>query len=296
MYVLEPARTYRHAVMLDCGRARPDHRAGACTSSVALGHSVVPLADDAAGRAVNVVDAGEDGHVRPPLKIAAVQPACAAHDVAANADTHAGIVRAAGARVVVFPELSLTGYELDAHAVAVDDIALAPLVEACAATDALALVGAPVQDENGRAFIATLRVDRAGVRVVYRKSWLGDREATRFARGDGSTVLEVDGWRLGLGICKDTGSAQHVVGTAALGVDAYLAGLAHRPSELPEQEARAVVIARTCRAYVVFASFAGPTGDVFTETAGSSAIWSPDGIAVARAGPEVGGTAAAILI
>lgn len=66
-------------------------------------------------------------------------------------------MRAAGARVVVFPELSLTGYELDAHAVAVDDIALAPLVEACAATDALALVGAPVQDENGRAFIATLR-------------------------------------------------------------------------------------------------------------------------------------------
>jgi predicted amidohydrolase len=75
------------------------------------------------------------------LKVAAVQPACAAHDVAANAATHARTVRSAGARVVVFPELSLTGYELDAQAVALDDIALAPLVEACAATGALALVG-----------------------------------------------------------------------------------------------------------------------------------------------------------
>ncbi len=46
-----------------------------------------------------------------------------------------------------------------------------------------------------------------------------------------------------------------------------------------------MVIARTCRSYVVFASFAGPTGDVFTETAGSSAIWSPDGLAIARARP-----------
>lgn len=78
---------------------------------------------------------------------------------------------------------------------------------------------------------------------------------------------------------------------AALGVDAYLAGLVHRREELAEQEARAVAIARTCGGWVVFASFAGPTGDVFSETAGSSAIWSPDGTAVARAGPEVGGIA-----
>lgn len=233
--------------------------------------------------------------MRPPLTVAAVQPPCAAYDVAANAATHARAVRAARTRVVVFPELSLTGDELEAQGVALDDVALTPLVEACAATGALALVGAPVQDEDGQAFIATLQVDGAGVRVAYRKTWLGASEATRFARGNGPTVLEVDGWRLGLGICKDTSAAQHTAGTAALGVDAYLAGLVHRPEELPEQEARAVVIARTCRAYVVFASFAGPTGDVFTKTAGSSAIWSPDGLAIARTGPDAGNIATATL-
>jgi len=108
-------------------------------------------------------------------------------------------------------------------------------------------------------------------------------------------VLEVDGWRMGLSICRDTGAAQHTVGTAALGIDVYVAGLVHRPEELAEQEARAVVIARTCRSYVVFASFAGPTGDVFSETAGCSAIWSPDGRAVARTGPDIENTAAATL-
>lgn len=233
--------------------------------------------------------------MRSPLKVAAAQPACTALDVAANAAAHARAVLAARARLVVFPELSLTGYELEAGTVGLDDAALEPVVDACAATGAVALVGAPIEDEDGRAFIATLRVDGAGVEVAYRKSWIGEREAVRFTRGDGPMVLEVDGWRVGLGICRDTGAAQHTAGLAALGVDLYVAGLAHRPEELPEQEARAMVIARTCRAHVVFASFAGPTGDVFSETAGCSAIWSPDGLAVARADASAGAVVAATL-
>jgi predicted amidohydrolase len=230
------------------------------------------------------------------LTIAVVQPECTALAVSRNAEVHADAVRSARSRVVVFPELSLTGYELTADAVEPDSASLAPVVAACAATGSLALVGAPVEDDKGGMSIAMLAVDANGVRVAYRKTWLGGAEPSRFTAGDGPTVLEVDGWRLGLGICKDTGAAQHTAGTAALGVDVYVAGLAHLPEELPEQEARAVVIARTCRAFVAFASFAGPTGDVFTETAGSSAIWSPDGLAVARAGPAVGSTARATLL
>lgn len=233
--------------------------------------------------------------MRTPLTVAAVQPPCTPRDLATNAGAHADAVRSADARVVVFPELSLTGYELAADLVEPDSGALAPIVAACAATGSLALVGAPVGDGD-RASIAMLAVDAAGVRVVYRKTWLGGAEASRYTPGGGPTVLEVDGWRLGLGICKDTGATQHTAGTAALGVDAYLAGLVHRPEELPEQEARAVVIARTCRSYVAFASSAGPTGDVYTETAGESAVWSPDGIALARAGPAVGGMARATLV
>jgi hypothetical protein len=45
--------------------------------------------------------------------------------------------------------------------------------------------------------------------LAYRNSWLGDAEAGRFTRGDGPTLIEVEGWLLGLGISKDTGAAQH---------------------------------------------------------------------------------------
>src|SRR3954465_11838180 len=60
--------------------------------------------------------------------IAAAQPRCTARDVAANARAHAEAVRAARAGGVVFPELSLTGYELDAAPVSPDDPALRPIV------------------------------------------------------------------------------------------------------------------------------------------------------------------------
>ena len=49
------------------------------------------------------------------LTVAVAQPATVTGDLAANALRHAEAVVSSGARLVVFPELSLTGYDL-AHA------------------------------------------------------------------------------------------------------------------------------------------------------------------------------------
>lgn len=247
-----------------------------------------------AERTIRPPPRGTVAAVRAPLTIAAAQPACTARHVTANARAHADAISAARARVVVFPELSLTGYELDAEPVSPSDPALAPIVSACAETGSIAFVGAPIA-EDGRASIATLRVDADGVAVAYRKTFLGDDELRRFAPGDGATAVEIDGWRLGLGICKDTGVGKHVLGVAALDVDAYLAGVVHHPEELPVQEARALAIAAATDAYVVFASFAGATGGGYDRTAGSSAIWSPRGTVLARAGVAAGELARAAL-
>ncbi|SFX70081.1 hypothetical protein OH786_29830 [Streptomyces atratus] len=66
-----------------------------------------------------------------PLAVAVAQPSCVPLDVAANAAAHAEAVRRSGARLVVFPELSLTGHDLAAEAVSPDDPRLRPLVAAC---------------------------------------------------------------------------------------------------------------------------------------------------------------------
>src|SRR5450755_4757316 len=120
--------------------------------------------------------------MREPLRIAVAQPLCVPYDVAANAVTHGATVRSAGARVVVFPELSLTGYELDAPAITVEDPRLAPMVEACGETGSVALVGAPVQGEAGRSHIAMLAVDGTGATLAYCKLWVDSTES-RFTPG-----------------------------------------------------------------------------------------------------------------
>jgi predicted amidohydrolase len=227
------------------------------------------------------------------LTIAVAQPVCRAHDVAANAHAHAAAIRAADARVVVFPELSLTGYEMDAVPLALDDPRLVPITEACAASGSVALVGAPVAGPNGP-HIAQLRIDGSTATIAYRKMNLASEES-RFVPGDCPAVVDVDGWRLGLGICRDTGLAEHALQTARLKIDAYVAGTLMFAHEKQEQDGRARRIATTHGIAVAFASFAGPTGNGYTETAGCSAIWAADGSGLAQAGPEPGLIARAVL-
>jgi len=230
-----------------------------------------------------------------PLTIAVAQPRIAAHALAANAGSHAAAVREAQARVVVFPELSLTGYELDAAPVAPDDPVLAPIVGACAETGSLALVGAPVEGED-RIHIGMLAIDGSGARVAYHKMYLGTTEAERFSPGRQPAVLVVDGWRLGLAICKDTGVADHASATAALGIDAYVAGTVKHAEEAALQEERARRVAIGHGVWVAVASMAGSTGGGFTNTAGRSGIWAPDGVAVARAAARIGEIVSATLV
>jgi predicted amidohydrolase len=226
--------------------------------------------------------------MRESLVIAVAQPACVSFDVAANAVAHAAMVRSAGARVVVFPEMSLTGYELDAPAVSAGDPRLAPLVQACAETGSLALAGAPVRSEEGDSHIAMLAVDGTGATVAYHKMWLGSAEAVRFTRGAKPVALDVDGRRLGLAVCKDTGVVQHASDTAALGIDAYVAGVVEHAGDVGVIEERARRIATGHRVWVAVASCAGPTGEGYADTAGRSGIWNSDGTVVVRAGSETG--------
>ncbi|TMQ93634.1 carbon-nitrogen hydrolase family protein [Actinomadura soli] len=224
-----------------------------------------------------------------PLTLAVAQPPCTPRDVGANVAAHAGTIRAARSRMVLFPELSLSGYELDAENISPADPRLAPLVDACAASGTVALAGAPVDSH-----IAVLRVDAAGISVVYRKINLGDAEAVRFRPGEGPAVISVDGWRFGLAVCKDTGVPRHLADTAALGIDAYLAGVCDNdPAVVDERAHRAATVHGV---WVAFASFAGRAGGGYDPAAGHSSIRTPDGLVVAQAGPEPGALARATLL
>ncbi|MER5266532.1 carbon-nitrogen hydrolase family protein [Actinosynnema sp. NPDC002837] len=239
------------------------------------------------------------------ITIAVAQPRCAPYDVTANVAAHAEAVRAAGARVVVFPELSLTGYHLDAPVVPFDLVE--PLVRACAETGTVAFAGAPVGGSFGGAGgtwaggpvggpnIGVLEVSAAGVRVAYRKMWLGGRESVRFRPGDAPAVVEVDGVRLGLAVCKDTGVRRHAADTVALGVDVYVAGVLEHAwdSRVVQERARRIAVGHDV--WVAIASFAGSTGEGYESAAGRSGVWEPSGGMIAAAGTGVDAVVRAVI-
>ena len=230
--------------------------------------------------------------------MAVAQPVTRLRDLAGNVAAHASTVIGAAARLVVFPELSLTGYSYDAPIVDPRSPALNPLVEACAETGATALAGAPIRvgDRNsGTRGIGVLQVDGDGVRVAYVKMHLGRRESARFAPGRFPSVIHVAGWRVGLGICKDTRTSSHLAETAALGIDLYAAGHVHAPHEAAEVASRAARIRDRYAVPVAFADFAGPTGGGYDATSGRSAIWDVDGRVLASCTSQPGDVAVAVL-
>jgi predicted amidohydrolase len=224
-----------------------------------------------------------------PLVTAVAQTSPIAANVEANVAEHARVLARAGeqgARVCVFPELSLTGYELDAIAadpehcqVAPDDPRLAPIREACRAYGVHALVGAAVPDsDGGRSVLGTLIVspDAGGKVRCYAKRHLHGPELDLFRPGDTYLLLDVDGWRLGLAICYDAAVPAHAVGVRAAGADAYLVsalyakGAEHR---LTGQLTRAASLGM----WAALSQFVGRTGPY--DTIGGSGVWRPGGAA-----------------
>ncbi len=232
--------------------------------------------------------------MRSPLTLAVAQPRCHPYDVEANAVEHAAIVAGADARLVVFPELSLTGYHFDADPVPDDDARLTPLVEACREHNTTALAGAP-SESNGHRYIAMLAVDGAGAAAVYRKMFLGAAEKTTFAAGREPAVVTINGWRIGPAICKDTGVSAQADATTALDIDIYAAGVLESLDDSDVQPGRARAIVERHGVWVALASFAGSTGEGYDRAAGGSTIWAPDGSVAATAGIEAGAWATAVV-
>jgi predicted amidohydrolase len=214
--------------------------------------------------------------------VAVAQPSVVPYDVAANAKAHADVIRSTGARLVVFPELSLTGYNLDAPAVETDDPRLEPIISACTSSGAVALVGAPIADPDGREFIATLRIDSDGAVVAYRKINVHPPEGERFAAGDQHVVMDLDGWRLGLAICRDASLPEHAAAVVAAGATAYVASTVNEPTDPRDERMRDR--ARVHGIPVVASCSAGLDGSLFG--CGGSGFWRAGGELAAQASTE----------
>ncbi len=213
--------------------------------------------------------------------------------VAANVDAHARLVRAAarqGAALVVFPELSLTGYELGrigdpACDVVPDDPRLGPLRLTCRESGTVAVVGAPVPVDGGGRFLAALVIGADGTVSVCAKTRLHGEETEHFLAGRQARVYSVAGVTVGLAVCADLADSGHAVESVSLGAQLYAVGALVSQAGYGADADHLVDRARTHRMPVVLANHGAPTGG--WQPAGRSAVWDADGRLLAEA--PVGG-------
>ncbi len=214
--------------------------------------------------------------------LAAAQSISIAGDVPANIERHLEFMRAAaqqGVQLLVFPELSLTGYEpsLAAElAIAPDARLLAPLREMAQELRLTAVVGMPIRlaPETG-VLIGALVLGADGSLAVYTKQHLHDGEEAAFVPGQGGAALEFGDDRVALAVCADFSHAGHPRAAARSGATVYAAGVLISEGGYATDSALLQGYAAEHGLVVLMANHGGPSGG--WACAGRSAIWAADG-------------------
>lgn len=229
------------------------------------------------------------------MRIALAQQLPVPVDVAANARTSEVLIQRAaegGAKLIAFPELWLTGYELDAIAadprlwLTENDPRLDGIRRACTATSMTAILGAPWKtDALDRPLLAALVVHPDGALGVTAKQHLHGQEREVFHAAPPAPPFLLDGWRVSIAICFDVANPPHAAAAAAAGADLYLGSALYTVGEERRSDLHFGARAMDHRMFSALANYAaGPSGGLVS--CGLSGVWKPDGEVLCRASAE----------
>ena len=216
------------------------------------------------------------------LRIAAAQSRSIDADIAANIERHLIFIDAAAqarTQLLVFPELSLSGYNLDrlaALALTPADPRLAPIA-ARARTHGMTIVaGAPLAGAGDKPHIGAIAFAPDGSTALYRKHFLYAGEDQYAAPGAAiSQVIDVRAVPVALAICFDTHDQRHPHAAVMAGATLYAAGSVVTPAGIDSELTTLAGYARLFSMGILFANHGGRTGAY--ASAGRSSIWLPDG-------------------
>lgn len=223
------------------------------------------------------------------VRVAAATPVVHTADPVANAEEHIALIKAAGAQgvdLIVFPELSLSGYAIDdllMQAALLEEVErqIAVVAEAAEKAGVIAVVGAPVRNGDALYNCAVVLGSGAVLGVVpksylpnyreyYEKRWFApaasrsedtvflNGETVDFAPGLIFEAVDRPGFVFAVEICEDFWAPQPPSTRAALAGARILLNLSASNIVIGKAEERAVLCAsqsvRTLSAYVFTAS------------------------------------------
>jgi predicted amidohydrolase len=215
------------------------------------------------------------------LVLAAAQSVSVPGDISANIGRHIQLAKLGadhGANLIVFPELSLTGYELSLAAkniVSSDDPRLDALKHLARKARVSIVVGAPMIAQEQKLHIGALALLPDGSVLTYTKQHLHPGEEAIFTPGLGGSTFVTGGATVALAICADTSHPEHAAHAAERGANIYAAGVLVTEKGYQADAGLMQRYARQHHMAVLMANHGAPTGGWIP--AGRSAIWSEEG-------------------
>jgi NAD+ synthase (glutamine-hydrolysing) len=197
--------------------------------------------------------------------------------------------REGGARVVLFPELALSGYPpedllLKEHFLADARAAVERL--AADATDIVAVVGFPERADD--VYNAAAVLGDGALQAIYRKVQLPNYgvfdEMRYFQSGPGGAIVEVDGVKVGLTICEDIWVPGPPESDEALAGATLIVNISASPYQLGKGVRRERMVAQRAAdtfAVVAFCALVGGQDELIFD--GHSFVCDHDGEVIARA-------------
>ena len=218
------------------------------------------------------------------MRIALAQIAAQRGDIEANIQKHLRMIDIAcchKSAFIVFPELSLTGYEptlATELSFGLNDHRLDPLREACCQKQITVIAGAPIKHLNNLVLGAFVLFPN-GTCTVYSKRYLHPGEEKVFIPHDWNPLLVHNEDVMSLAICADINNPLHAKTAYENNSTVYLASVLITPDGYSPDTAVLKKYAREYHMTVMMANYCGFTGGY--ETAGGSMVIDSHGNTIA---------------
>lgn len=214
------------------------------------------------------------------MRISLAQMKSALGDVQASLTKHRYYIEKAIAHkadLIVFPELSLTGYEptlAKELALKITDARLNIFQDLSEANNITIGIGAPTIAENGT-YISMIIFQPQKERQIYAKKYLHADEEPFFVSGDNLPPLNIKGHKIALAICYELAVLQHSAEAVSNGGEIYLASVAKFASGVEKASETLSGIAKEHKITTLMVNAVGPADNGIC--AGRSSVWTTNG-------------------
>jgi len=207
-------------------------------------------------------------------------------DLTANLEEHYRLIDLAsqqGADLIVFPEMSITGYEREKAedlAFRLNDSRLNRLRELSVDRNIVIIVGAPIKDENNL-FIGTFILKPDNSIFIYTKQFLHEGEKEYFKSSfKYNPMIELKNEKISLAICADIDNSKHAENAGNVGTTLYIAGIFFSPNGIGNAYEILSGYAKKYSMNILMSNFGGQSWGI--DSGGQSGFWNKNGKLIAN--------------